>query len=132
MRVLVCGGRDYEDVVTVYRALDMENHLQGGFDILMQGGATGADEIARQWADEAGVQKVTFHYQRKAGKAGGPLRNAAMLQFGQPDLVIAFPGGKGTADMVARARAAYVPIREIYSEDDLQALRRQAGIEDAT
>jgi hypothetical protein len=28
-------------------------------------------------------------------------------------LVVAFPGGRGTADMVARARAAGVEVREV-------------------
>jgi hypothetical protein len=36
-----------------------------------------------------------------------------MLLEGKPDLVVAFPGGKGTADMVRRARKANVPVKEI-------------------
>ena len=37
------------------------------------------------------------------GYRAGPIRNQEMLDKGKPDLVIAFPGGKGTADMVGRA-----------------------------
>lgn len=29
------------------------------------------------------------------------------------DLVVAFPGGRGTADMVRQARARGVPVREV-------------------
>jgi predicted Rossmann-fold nucleotide-binding protein len=35
-----------------------------------------------------------------------------MLAEGRPDAVIAFPGGKGTADMVRKARAAGLPVVE--------------------
>jgi len=42
------------------------------------------------------------------GKKAGPLRNQRMLDEGKPDLVVAFPGGGGTKDMVsARLRRAY-------------------------
>jgi hypothetical protein len=35
-----------------------------------------------------------------------------MLDEGKPQLVVAFPGGRGTADMIGRARAAGVPVVE--------------------
>ena len=41
----------------------------------------------------------------KFGRAAGPIRNAQMLREGKPDLVVAFPGGRGTANMVAQAKA---------------------------
>jgi hypothetical protein len=47
------------------------------------------------------------------GRAAGPVRNTRMLNDGEPDLVIAFPGGHGTADMVKQARAAGIEVREI-------------------
>ena len=36
-----------------------------------------------------------------------------MLDEGKPDLVIAFPGGRGTADMVRKANRAGVKVVEI-------------------
>jgi acyl-CoA synthetase (NDP forming) len=50
---------------------------------------------------------------KKHGKSAGPIRNQLMLDVGKPDLVIAFPGGSGTADMIRRARKAGVPVKEI-------------------
>ncbi len=47
------------------------------------------------------------------GRAAGPIRNARMIAEGRPDLVIAFPGGRGTADMVSRARKAGIEVREV-------------------
>jgi len=47
------------------------------------------------------------------GKAAGPIRNQRMLDEGRPDLVVAFPGGRGTSDMVARAKRAGVEVMMI-------------------
>lgn len=44
------------------------------------------------------------------GKKAGPIRNTWMLKYATPDLVIAFPGGGGTADMVAQAEAAGIDV----------------------
>lgn len=44
------------------------------------------------------------------GKAAGPIRNQLMLDDFKPDLVVAFPGGKGTADMVKKAQDAGVTV----------------------
>ena len=33
-----------------------------------------------------------------------------MIDVGKPDAVIAFPGGRGTADMVQRANQAGIPV----------------------
>jgi hypothetical protein len=41
----------------------------------------------------------------------GTDRNQKMLEAGA-DLVIAFPDGRGTADMVRRAHRAGIPVRE--------------------
>jgi predicted Rossmann-fold nucleotide-binding protein len=39
------------------------------------------------------------------------MRNQKMLDKGKPDLVVAFPGGRGTSDMISRA--IKVPVRVI-------------------
>jgi hypothetical protein len=41
------------------------------------------------------------------GRAAGPRRNQRMLEDFRPDLVVAFPGGRGTAYMVRRAGLAW-------------------------
>ncbi len=46
------------------------------------------------------------------GRAAGVIRNQAMLDYGI-DLVLAFPGGRGTADMVRRARSAGVAVAAV-------------------
>lgn len=106
MRLLVCGGRGYEDFRTLARCLDQIE----GVTLLMTGGAPGADRLAIKWAETRNVPIVTFPANWRLGKKAGPLRNQLMLEEGRPDVVVAFPGGRGTADMVRRAETAGVRI----------------------
>lgn len=108
MRVLVCGGRNYDDKAKLEAELDKLNPK-----LVIHGGCSGADTLAEDWAWYAGVKTIVFAYEHRFGKAGGPIRNAKMLELSRPDLVLAFPGGKGTADMVRRAEQAGVQVRRV-------------------
>jgi hypothetical protein len=111
MRVLVCGGRDFKDWDLLSEEL---TYLLGEIDVIIHGGAKGADRLAGDFAFAAGItEEVYLAKWDEHGLAAGPIRNQRMLDDGKPDLVIAFPGGKGTADMVRRARAAGVEVREV-------------------
>lgn len=113
MRVLVCGGRTFSNLPLLDRELDVY-HRMYGFTALIHGGAGGADQAAHFWA---GFNRVPIHVYHARwdteGKAAGPLRNQRMLDEGKPDFVVAFPGGRGTADMVRRAKAAGVKVIEV-------------------
>lgn len=114
MVIIVCGGRDYNNVSAVYHALHIA-HQKRGITLIIEGGATGADRLARQWAQENDVPIQTFEAEwEKYGKAAGPKRNEQMLEEGNADGVIAFPGGRGTADMVSKAKAAGVKVWQPY------------------
>ena len=116
MRVLVCGGRHYaerkaDEAAEIYFAL-RDIHEKTPITALIQGGAAGADRCAADSAKELGIKVVTVRADwRTHGKAAGPIRNQRMLDDFKPDLVLAFPGGRGTADMVARAQSAGVEVR---------------------
>jgi hypothetical protein len=56
--------------------------------------------------------------QLDVGKTAGPLRNQRMLDEGKPDLVVAFPGGGGTKDIVRRAVKAGLALHEVNRADD--------------
>jgi hypothetical protein len=111
MKVLVCGGRNFRSPAQVFRALD-RLHQEKSITELMQGGATGADQFAMEWAATKPEIKryVCYADWETHGRAAGPIRNEKMLIW-KPDLVLAFPGGDGTADMVRRAEAAGVPVQ---------------------
>lgn len=119
IRIIVCGGRDYRNAKRVCDVLDAL-HAETPIAMLWHGGALGADWHGRQWAaTKYGVKAFAVPAQwSKHGKAAGPKRNQAMLGNLTPgrDLVIAFPGGRGTADMVKRARLAGVEVREITDQ----------------
>ena len=113
-RILVCGGRNYTERNVVFETLSTcRPHFADQFCII-QGHAHGADKLARDWALENGYCCIDvpapWNYYKLAA---GPIRNAWMLYFCCPQLVIAFPGGSGTADMVARANGAGVPVYAI-------------------
>lgn len=110
-RVLVCGGRDYQNIKAVFTALD---GLIPKPTLIIQGGAFGADACASEWAYKRNVLERQFAANwQKHGRAAGPIRNQEMLDRGKPDIVVAFPGGTGTADMVRRAKAAGVRVIEV-------------------
>jgi hypothetical protein len=111
-RILVCGGRDYADRRSLDMVLDAA-HSANPIICLIHGNARGADQLADDWA--AGkCETLTFTPAwEEHGKKAGPMRNQKMLDEGKPHIVIAFPGGKGTADMIRRAEAAGVPVVKI-------------------
>lgn len=79
--------------------------------VIIQGGAKGADHAALEFSREFyPIQNLTYNaLWNKYGKAAGPIRNQEMLIDGKPDLVVAFPGGKGTANMIKQATDRKVP-----------------------
>jgi len=82
-------------------------------DFIICGGATGADAMALQYAIEKNIEHHVFMANWvKHGRSAGPIRNQQMITEGKPDIVIAFPGGKGTADMVRRAKLCGVKVYE--------------------
>jgi hypothetical protein len=113
LRVLVCGGRDWRHAELVESALDRLLAARGPFERLIHGGARGVDHIAGKWARKNGVLEWDFLPEwHRAGMSEGSARNQYMIATGAPDLVIAFPGGLGTADMVERAKAAGIEVIE--------------------
>ena len=110
MRVLVCGGREYNNADYMRKVLD-DIHAATPITMLIYGMARGADDLAKMWAAARGIQRLGYPADwEKHGRAAVPMRNQEMLDKGKPDLVIAFPGGSGTRDMVSRAIKATVRV----------------------
>ena len=116
MRILLCGGRDYSDPARLYAVLDSihRDHVVGE---VIHGAARGADSLGATWAKARGIPERAYPADwSKHGKSAGFRRNELMLADGKPDLVVAFPGGKGTAHMVGLAQTAGIPVRKIIHE----------------
>lgn len=113
MIVLVTGGRDFCDQRQLFSVLD-ELHARRKFTYLMHGDAAGADHMAHRWAKKRGVQPVAMGALWDAnGSKDGCARNLRMLEFRKPDLCVAFPGGRGTANMMRLARRAGVELIDV-------------------
>ena len=120
MRVLVCGGRNFSDYDTVaewliyflkqYAAMPLHTTI-------ISGHARGADKLGERFAKDNECNLLTFPADwDKYKKAAGHIRNQQMLDEGKPDLVIAFKGGTGTADMVNRSVKAGVRTVSIHKD----------------
>lgn len=110
VKVIVCGGRNFRSPAHVFSELEYMHGIYK-FTALMQGGASGVDRMARDWAaTHPEIDRYVCRADWKThGRAAGPIRNAKMLQW-KPDMVIAFAGGAGTANVVAQAKKAGINV----------------------
>ena len=114
MRVVVTGGRYFDDAPRLFGALDTLHQHRGPITCVIQGGGAGADELARSWAVLRRVPFDTYPADwTRLGRSAGPIRNREMLERSMPDVVVAFEGGAGTADTVRRALRAEIEIIEV-------------------
>ncbi len=110
-RVLVCGGRYYDDREALWSFLD-RCHVAAPITCLIDGACHlgGADLLAHQWARAHGVPTERYPVDERIDgpwPAAGNRRNARMQAASRPDVVLATDGGSGTAHMM---RIAMVPV----------------------
>jgi hypothetical protein len=112
--ILVTGDRkfnDYEEYKLVDRAIKNRKP-----DCVVQGGASGADEMARQVCEKRGIPCFTCHaWWNFFKRAAGPIRNGWMLKFlHHIDEVLAFHNNikesKGTKNMIDQAKKKKIKV----------------------
>jgi hypothetical protein len=122
--VLVTGGRDYDGRAVVFTRLDAIDD-ECGITLLVHGACTDKEtgELtgADRWAEEWAIDRQCAYFGvpakwRKYGLSAGPRRNEEMptmcKKMGVPvDLVVAFPGGRGTGGMVNIAERLGIAVR---------------------
>ena len=120
MRVLVCGGRDYDNREELYAVLDWIDcswegpGTFGPITDIISGHARGADSLAEQWAKDREVSLDIYPAEWDVyGKSAGFMRNQQMIDEGLPDLVVAFSGGKGTINMIKLSNQANIPLYNV-------------------
>lgn len=115
MKILVCGGREFTERHVVFKFLNDFRDFNGEVTTVVTGGAKGADDLAEQWAhwNEINVKVYPAKW-KQFPKAAGPIRNREML-MDNPDIayVIAFPGGRGTNNMIEQAKAGKFKVVEV-------------------
>lgn len=63
----------------------------------------------REWAQANNIQFKEYPAKwTKYRKRAGVIRNQQMIDEGKPDMVVAFPGGSGTKNMIALAKKAHI------------------------
>lgn len=129
-RILITGSRDWTDIDTINKQLCkliVEAKVPYKDVLVIAGGATGADTLARILCnEELGIAFAEFpapwDFFNKQGnkRAAGPVRNNWMLRWGRPHYALAFhpylPGSRGTKHMVELCHKAKVPVRIISKE----------------
>lgn len=120
MHVLVCGGRDYLERSKVFEVLD-NVLIEHEIELLVHGGWPGADALAGDWAMRRGVRQMICA--ADWARSDGSPRTATVrqmldiLQRSEDRMVVAFPGGWGTAIIVGGARAMGVSVLEVGQFD---------------
>lgn len=131
MRIGVTGGRTFGKADLVQRTFSVLERFQGSL-VLVHGAAPGADMLCDRAARESERWQIESYLAdwfgpcqddcrhgprgRMSGgdycPAAGPIRNQRMVDSGL-GLLVAFSGGRGTADMISRARAAGVLVLRV-------------------
>lgn len=114
MVICVCGGRKFARWALVHSVLDRLVKMRGKPTLVIHGGAHGADAIAHDWARKHFVEVKVYRADWDLhGRAAGPIRNRQMAAHPGLELVVAFPGAKGTANMIEETRKAGVEVIEV-------------------
>jgi len=107
--IIVTGGRSFSDADLIHSFLNEHNP-----ELVVQGGCTGADEIARNWCKLSGKECVTINADWDIfGKSAGPRRNMKMLKSYPNAIVVAFKGGSGTRNCVEMAKKLAMKVIEL-------------------
>lgn len=89
MKVAVIGSRGFSD----YSKLEKDLERLEGVQLIISGGAKGADQLAEKYAESRGIPIQVIKPDYKAHKQGAPIRrNEKIVQ--EADQVIAFWDGK--------------------------------------
>ena len=116
IRVAVVGSRNFNDYDLLKSELDAFK-LENGVDLIVSGGAKGADTFGEKWAKENNVPtKIYYPDWKTYGKAAGILRNKDIIDAATH--VIAFPSkkGRGTQNSIKRAKEQCIPTKVIWMD----------------
>jgi len=109
MRLLVCGGRHFDDSMLVERELSRV-HERTPVSVLIHGGLPGLGVPAESWARRNGVRLIRYPANFSIGKRGDFERDEFMLEDSRPDALLALPGGRRTREMCDHARRSGLPV----------------------
>lgn len=101
MKVAIVGSRSFSNYTLLTKYLSRLPKIE----LIISGGARGADQLGEKWAETQGIKTLIFKPNwRRHGKSAGIIRNREIVN--NADMVIAFWDGqsKGTRHTVEIAR----------------------------
>jgi predicted Rossmann fold nucleotide-binding protein DprA/Smf involved in DNA uptake len=103
-KLAIVGSRNFDDYAMLNEKLTPYKNI---VELVVSGGAKGADSLGEKWAKENNIPVKIFHPDwKKYGRAAGPIRNKEIIN--NADVVIAFWDGKssGTKSSIELAKKA--------------------------
>jgi hypothetical protein len=113
MKIGIVGTRSFDNYELLKESILQKCKVED-IDLLISGGAQGADLLAEQFADEYNVKKLIFKPNWQIyGSQAGFLRNTHIVD--NSDILIAFWDGKskGTQDSITKAQQRGIPFTVI-------------------
>lgn len=128
--IVVSGWRDWPEIEAHLVTAELQTLRSAGLvGLVVDGGCSGVDTIAHGWAVGEGIETKRFSADWNAGKAAGPLRNVAMLDWARSEAeqrgclvgLFAFPGPKsrGTHDCIKAAKERKIEV-VVHSHPDTE------------
>lgn len=119
MKVLISGGRVGVPEARVRVVLDGMSRTWPKDTVIIHGAAAGVDRFAGKWASDMGFRPLPMKIDPALDGHfdDAPKRRNSRMLLEKPDILIAFPGGPGTRDMLKKADDANVPIYEVEFDE---------------
>ena len=113
-KVLVTGGPSFNNKELLERVLKQEAP-----SVIIAGGLEGPETMATEYGRKHGIRRMSFPMPTpKYTRASAFERNSFMFETAKPDVVIAFPGGIDTHEVVKMARNTNCAVRIVEAPKD--------------
>lgn len=118
-RMLIFGSRTFSDKQFLFDTMDMFIKAGVGPELVIEGEATGADTLGREWAESHGLPVLKFPADwDKYKRSAGPIRNRQMIVEGRPTWACGFvdkpiESSRGSLNMRNQLLRASIPV-EIF------------------
>lgn len=103
MRLLICGGRHFDDAAQVEAELSLL-HANSPVSVIIHGGLPGIGVASEVWARKNNIHVIRYPANFSLGKSGDSTRDEFMLTDSRADTLLIFPGGRRTAELLREAR----------------------------
>jgi len=106
-KVAVVGSRTFGDYETLCKVLDEVGVEIGGIDLIVSGGAKGADSLSERYAEEHDIPTLIFIPDwEKHGRVAGMIRNSDIIEAATHGVAFWDGHSRGTNDSIKKLTKA--------------------------